>query len=225
MLDSSDLNISFVGITMSKDLTVFFKGAAGQIEAVVSLPSVNPKGVAFINHPHPLFGGSMNNKVVYTIHQALSESGWITVRHNFRGVGASDGVFSNGEPEAQDQIGLIKQTFDLPEVKALNLSEPVKLIYAGFSFGSYVACLASLQVRPHHCFLFGTPPGKWDVPVPKGSVTLIHGQLDDVIPLEDVLSWASGFSAPVVVVPGASHFFDRKLGILKDIILEKIARL
>ncbi len=225
MLDSSDLTLTFVELTMSKDLTVFFKGAAGQIEAVVSLPSANPCGIAIINHPHPLFGGTMNNKVVFTIHQALNESNWITVRHNFRGVGATDGVFSDGEPEAQDQIGLIRQTLDLPEIKALQLTEPVKLIYAGFSFGAYVACIASHQVRPHHCFLFGTPPGKWDVPVPNGSVTLIHGQLDDVIPLEDVLSWASGFSAPVVVVPGASHFFDRKLGILKNIILEKVAHL
>ncbi|MCD8339511.1 MAG: alpha/beta hydrolase [Burkholderiales bacterium] len=206
---------------MTQDLPVTLKGSAGRIEAVISLCSDKPKGIAFINHPHPLFGGSMNNKVVHTMNAALLDANWLTVRHNFRGVGKSDGAFGNGGPETQDMVGIIEQCLALPQVQQkLNNLKP-QIIYAGFSFGSFVACKATYILEPYYSFLVGTPPGKWYVPFPKGKSLLIHGQLDEIMPLNDVLEWAGQNSSYVAVIPGASHFFDKKLTILKKIVFEQ----
>ncbi len=205
---------------MPQELPVTFKGGAGPIEAVISFCSGAPKGIAILNHPHPLFGGTMNNKVVHTMNSALLDANWLTVRHNFRGVGNSAGAFGNGEPEMNDMLGIIGQSLNMPIVQeALDTKHP-KIVYAGFSFGSYVACLATYVLEPCYTFLIGSPPGKWDVPFPKGRSRLIHGQDDEIIPLKDVLSWAGKNSSSVTVIPDASHFFDKKLTILKKVIYE-----
>src|SRR6188508_3364384 len=104
-------------------------GAAGAIEALRDTPDGSSRGTAVIAHPHPLFGGTMDNKVVQTLARAFVQTGWTAVRFNFRGVGATEGAHDDGKGETEDFLAV---------VAAAAAEGPLAL--AGFSFGSFVAC-------------------------------------------------------------------------------------
>ena len=130
-------------------------GAAGPIEALLDLPASPPRGTAVIAHPHPLFGGTMHNKVVQTLARAFVQSGWRVLRFNFRGVGASAGAYDEGRGEAQDMLALVQQQV---------AQEPLAL--AGFSFGAFVAsqALAALAPRqPEKVVQVGTAASRFAV--------------------------------------------------------------
>jgi alpha/beta superfamily hydrolase len=197
-------------------------GAAGAMECVLDLPGdaadgVAPRGVALIAHPHPLYGGTMDNKVAQTLARTFTGLGYAAVRFNFRGVGASEGVHDNGHGETDDMAILLAQ------MRTRFPGLPVAL--AGFSFGTFVS--AQLQQRltaagepAERLVLIGSAAGKWAMPdVPADSI-LIHGEVDDTITLAAVLDWARPQDIPVIVIPGADHFFHRKLGHIKNLVTQ-----
>jgi alpha/beta superfamily hydrolase len=197
-------------------------GGAGAMECVLDMPSdpacgVSVRGVALIAHPHPLYGGTMDNKVAQTLARTFAGLGYAAVRFNFRGVGASEGVHDHGHGEADD-MGIL-----LEHMRARYPGLPVAL--AGFSFGTFVS--AQLQQRliaagapAERLVLIGSAAGKWAMPdVPADSI-LIHGETDDTIPLAAVLDWARPQDIPVIVIPGADHFFHRKLGHIKNLVTQ-----
>jgi alpha/beta superfamily hydrolase len=206
----------------------FVEGAAGRIEVAATHPSA-PRMVAVIAHPHPLFGGTMDNKVVTTLARAFAESGAATVRFNFRGVGATEGRHDEGRGETEDMLRVVEH--------ALETHPGLPLALAGFSFGGAVAVRASgaadfaqlVLVAPG--FRRITGEGMGAAPDPHdpqlgapgrhttANTVVVHGDRDETVPLTDSISWATPREVPVIVVPGGEHFFHRKLHVLREIVL------
>jgi uncharacterized protein len=192
-------------------------GTAGALQCALDLPESVPRGLALVAHPHPLYGGTMDNKVTQTLVRAFVALGYAAVRMNFRGVGKSEGVHDAGRGETDDMALL------LAHMQQQYPGLPVAL--AGFSFGTFVQ--SQLQQRlieqghpAERLVLVGTAAGKWAVPTVPANTILIHGELDDTIPLSDVLDWARPQDLPVIVIPGADHFFHRKLQHIKNFVVE-----
>ncbi|MDR2127683.1 MAG: alpha/beta fold hydrolase [Burkholderiaceae bacterium] len=215
--------------------TLALRGPVGALEALLDLPDAlpppdarlggqPPRGTAVIAHPHPLFGGTMNNKVVSTLARAFARSGWRAVRFNFRGVGASAGSYDEGAGELLDLLAVIEQT--------ATGGQPLAL--AGFSFGAFVAARAAQRLFAEEAaaatqpfslaslVLAGTAAARFDVPpVPAHlhALTLVvHGEQDDTVPLADVMNWARPQSLAVTVVPGGGHFFHGQLPLLRGLV-------
>ncbi|MDM0002441.1 alpha/beta fold hydrolase [Variovorax sp. J22P240] len=197
------------------------KGAAGAIEvlrdpAAEGAPAL---GVAVITHPHPLFGGTMDNKVVQTLARAFVACGWTALRFNFRGVGASEGAHDEGRGEREDMLELVRQ-----------LAPEGPLAIAGFSFGAFVASgaietlWASRDIR--HVVLVGTAASRFSVatlpPDSHERALVVHGEQDDTVPLAAVMDWARPQSLPVTVVPGGGHFFHGQLPLLKSLVVRHL---
>ncbi len=192
-------------------------GAAGAMECLLDVPEGAPRGVALVAHPHPLYGGTMDNKVAVTLARTFVALGYVAARFNFRGVGASAGAHDEGRGETDDMLVM----FEHLQSKYPGL--PVAL--SGFSFGTFVQ--ARLQQRlaaegrpAERLVLVGTAAGKWDVPDVPADTILIHGEVDDTITLTQVLDWARPQDIPVIVIPGADHFFHRKLGHIKNFVIQ-----
>lgn len=194
------------------------QGAAGTLECALDLPESNaPRGFALVAHPHPLFGGTMDNKVAHTLARAFVTLGYAAARMNFRGVGASGGIHDDGIGETDDMAQLLSHMREkYPDL-------PFAL--AGFSFGTYVQ--TQLQKRleaqgtpAERLVLVGTAAGKWPLPTVPPDTILLHGELDDTIPLTNVFDWARPQDLAVIVVPGGDHFFNRKLQHIKKHVVE-----
>jgi alpha/beta superfamily hydrolase len=188
----------------------FVAGAAGRIECAVDKPEGAARGVALIAHPHPLFGGSLDNKVVQTLARAFVELGYEAWRPNFRGVGETEGVHDEGRGELDDLQAV------------LNAIKTDEFILAGFSFGASLAAQLAAQVSdkapPQWLVLVGVGITRIMAPAVPAGTLVIHGENDDTVPLAAVLDWARPQELPVVVVPGADHFFHRKLHILRALV-------
>lgn len=207
---------------MSEEQKLFVTGSAGKLETVVTLPEGAPRGIAIVAHPHPLYQGSMDNKIVYILTKAFIEQQYITVKFNFRGVGKSEGGFAQGEGEIEDVLAVtqyIREHYDTE-------STPLPLILAGFSFGGGVQAHVAQQLRPHKLILVAPSVERQHAPPVINHAThvlVIQGDQDSVVPLTSVLEWASPQTLPITVIPGAEHFFHGKLHVLKDIILQNCA--
>lgn len=186
-------------------------GPAGKIEIVINdPPGKTRRGVALIAHPHPLYGGTLDNKVVQTLAKAFAALGYSALRLNFRGVGASDGVFDEGRGEVEDFLALASY--------ARRTYGEGDLALAGFSFGGFVAAAAAQQLAPGRLVLAGPAVNRFPVGgVPAGTLVM-HGEEDDVVPLKDVLDWARPQALPIVVFPGAGHFFHGNLVTLQKMV-------
>ncbi|MEI7514723.1 MAG: alpha/beta family hydrolase [Betaproteobacteria bacterium] len=206
-------------------------GPAGVLEALLDMPELaqgqSPRGLAVIAHPHPLFGGTMDNKVVQTLARAFVQTGWQAVRFNFRGVGASQGVYDNGQGELQDLLAVVQRcTADLGPPAA----KPGDLALAGFSFGAYVASHAvhalSVARDISKLVLVGTAASRFPVaPVERTlheRTLVIHGEQDDTVPLVDVMDWARPQNLPVTVIPGVAHFFHGQLPLLRSLVVRHL---
>ena len=194
-------------------------GSVGTIECALDLPDSTqfpaPRGIALVAHPHPLYGGTMDNKVAQTLARAFVALGYATARMNFRGVGASAGVHDAGHGETDDMALL------LAHMRERFPGLPAAL--SGFSFGTFVQ--AQLQQRlqeqgepAERLVLVGAAAGKWAMPDVPADTILIHGEQDDTIPLSAVLDWARPQDIPVIVIPGADHFFHRRLQHIKNLV-------
>jgi alpha/beta superfamily hydrolase len=194
-------------------------GPVGKIEIALDLPDGEPRGIALVAHPHPLFGGSMDNKVAQTLARTLVQLKYATYRSNFRGVGATEGEHDNGIGERDDLRAV------LDSMRAQPGQADLPLVLAGFSFGTFVLSHVAARLReegnPIERMVFvGTAASRWEVaPVPDNTL-VIHGEIDDTVPIQSVFDWASPQELPVVVIPGAEHFLHRKLHILKRIIVD-----
>lgn len=200
-------------------------GAAGPIEVAADVPG-NPAALAVIAHPHPLYGGTMDNKVITTLERAFRELGAATFRFNFRGVGKTAGTHDEGRGETGDMLRVVAHARE--QVPA------APLWIAGFSFGGAVATRASLQLDFARLVLvapgfrrltgegMGTPVDPHDAQFGEPgrhsyqNTVVIHGDLDETVPLSDSIGWAAAREVPVVVIAGAEHFFHRKLHLLRD---------
>jgi uncharacterized protein len=188
-------------------------GPTGRLEVAIDRPETEPRGTAVIAHPHPLHGGTLTNKVVQTLARAFVLAGWKAVRFNFRGVGASEGLYDEGRGELDDLMAVVSaQAPDGP------------LSLAGFSFGAFVTshAVARLhELRDLHCVVMvGTAASRFDVaaipPALQPATLVVHGEHDDTVPLAAVMEWARPQDLPVLVVPGGGHFFHGQLPLLRD---------
>lgn len=194
--------------------SLLLAGPAGRIEAAVDLPPAGTpvRGLAVVCHPHPLHGGTMQNKVVQTLARAFVGLGYRCVRFNFRGIGASEGRWDEGRGEVSDALAVVQA----------ERAAGQPLVLAGFSFGGYVASQAAAQLPEgqgaERLVLVGPAVRNFVMaPVPEDTL-VIHGELDDVVPLAAVFDWARPAALPVMVLPGAGHFFHGQLPVLKRIV-------
>jgi alpha/beta superfamily hydrolase len=206
---------------MSRYEHILLDGPTGKIEVFVE-PKDEPAGIALIAHPHPLYGGTADNKVVTTLAKAFRELGCITLRPNFRGVGGSEGAHDHGVAETDDLLAVhayARERFgaDLP------------VYLAGFSFGAHVITrlaqrLVDAREPAKRLVLVGTAAGfieglrTYDTAAVPADTIVIHGSQDETVPLANVLAWAEMLELPITVVPGADHFFHRRLHLIREII-------
>lgn len=189
----------------------FIAGPAGNLEGIAHVPDDSPLAIAVVAHPLPTMGGTMENKVAVTLARTFAELGCVTLRFNFRGVGASEGEFTGGDGEEQDMIAVVRYARE-------QFGEELPLILAGFSFGGYVAARTAQQVHPQHLVLAAPAVGRFAMPVVAPDTLVIHGEHDDVVPLADALDWARPLHLPIIVLPQAEHFFHGRLTQLRDIV-------
>src|SRR5438270_553116 len=191
---------------------VFVAGPAGRIECAVDSPQSSPRGFAVIAHPHPQFGGTLDNKVVQTLARALVELGYEAWRPNFRGIGQSEGRYDEGRGEVDDLAAVFHGL------------ESSNVVLAGFSFGAAMqARLAQRlkkenQLKPERLVLVGVAVVHFETPSVPADTLVVHGERDETVPLAAVLDWARPQELPIVLVPGADHFFNHKLHSLRAII-------
>ena len=197
---------------MAASERILIPGPAGLIETVIDMPDATPVGIALVAHPHPLYGGTLDNKVAQILAKTMVELGYVAVRPNFRGVGQSEGVHDEGNGETDDLVAAVHA------VRARLALPEAPLVLAGFSFGSLVVSRVALRITASRMVFVGTAVTRGRVePVPEDSI-VIHGEKDDVVPLDLVLRWAEPQELPVVVIPGADHFFHRRLHVIRNII-------
>jgi uncharacterized protein len=187
-------------------------GPAGGIESVVSDPGAQRRGVAIVAHPHPLYGGTMDNKVVQTLAKAFRLLDYAAVRFNFRGVGKSAGEFDEGRGELEDLLAVADQ--------ARSRFGNQGLILAGFSFGASVAAAAAMKLDPQKLVLIAPPVERYPIGKVPPDTLVVHGEEDDVAPLADALAWARPQQLPVVVFPGTGHFFHGMLVPLQNLVMQ-----
>ena len=215
---------------LGRPASLTIDGPAGLLEVVVDDPSTDfpaPIGLAVIAHPHPLMGGTMDNKVVHTLVRAFAMSGWRAVRFNFRGVGRSEAAWDEGRGEADDMRAVVAHHLADPALRGLPLA------LAGFSFGGFVAATAASQLTqaaanqpaeraPSTLVLVSPATSRFDVPHVPADALVVQGEADDVVPMASVLDWARPQALPVTVVPGAGHFFHGQLGLLREVVLRHL---
>ena len=189
-------------------------GPAGAIECAIDLPAGDARGTVVICHPHPQHGGTMDNKVVQTLARAVLALGWRSVRFNFRGIGASQGAWNEGVGEIDDALAVIAA-----------FAEPAFML-AGFSFGAFVASQAAARQpegsKPQRMVLVGPSTQKQVMAKVPADTVVVHGEIDDVVPLAATLAWARPQSLPVIVLPGVGHFFHGQLGLLKSVVVQEL---
>jgi len=202
---------------------VFVPGAAGRIEVVIDAQDTpEPRGIAVVAHPHPLYGGALDNKVAQTLARAMAGLGYVALRPNFRGAGETEGAHDHGEGETDDILTVV----DYARGRFGDLS----VVLAGYSFGAHVQTQAAARLvgkgtPPERLVLVATAAGfvsggRAYKPVSVAANTLvIHGEEDTTVPLSNVFDWLRPQDIPVTVIPGTDHFFHRKLGIIKSIIV------
>ena len=190
-------------------------GPAGLLEVVIEEPAHAPVGLAVIAHPHPLQGGTMDNKVVHTLCRAFVLAGWRAVRFNFRGVGQSEGGWDEGRGETTDMLTVIDHHFTDPALKGLPLAQAHARL-------SEAAANRPELVAPKQLVLISPATSRYEVPEVPAHTLVVEGEQDDVVPLASILDWARPQGLPVTVVPGTGHFFHGKLTVLREVVLRHL---
>ncbi|WP_323001480.1 alpha/beta hydrolase [Denitromonas sp.] len=207
--------------------SVLLNGPAGSIEVLIDAPA-EVRGIALVAHPHPLFGGANTNKVAHTLARTLRDLGYATLRPNFRGVGKSEGTHDHGIAETEDLLSVIAWAHSRWGMLPLALG--------GFSFGAFVQTrvakrLADGVTPVERMVLVGLATGEvtgarqYSTETVPPDTLVIHGEADETVALANVLDWARPQVLPIVVVPGADHFFHGKLHHIRDLINQRWAPL
>ena len=207
------------------DVALDLPGAGGGAAPANGANTGSVSAIAIIAHPHPLFGGTRDNKVVQTIARALLQAGCACWRPNFRGIGGTTGQFDEGRGETADLLAVIE--YAATHESASALSAPMRLYLAGFSFGSFVQATVAQRIDPARfelapMILVGTAASRFEVPPVAESAIVIHGEVDDVVPLQAVMDWARPQGLPITVIPGSGHFFHGQLNRVKAVILRNL---
>jgi uncharacterized protein len=197
----------------------------GHLEAIIKEPSGEPKGVALVCHPHPLGGGTMHNKVVFRTAAGLVDAGLITLKFNFRGVGASTGVHNEiegGKEDVRDALNYLIENYPDEEITL-----------AGFSFGSRAGMEVGMS-NDHVKWLIsiGTPVDKYsDYGFLAGlqkPILFVHGDQDEFGSIENVRTLVNEVSktaeTELVVFENCGHFFDEHLNELRDAVRSWVER-
>jgi hypothetical protein len=193
---------------------VVIDGPVGPLAALLEVPEgFDGRQAALVCHPHPLFGGTMRNKVVHMAARALHERGFATLRFNFRGVEGSAGHFDEGRGETDDALAALDY--------ARALWPDAALTVAGFSFGSFIAYNVATRRPVARLIMIAPPVQRFDFaaqPVPSIPWTVIQGDQDELVDYRQVLAWArERVPAPrVAVLAGAEHFFHGRMQELRD---------
>jgi len=188
----------------------YLPGPAGKLEVLTtSQKNENAKGVAIVCHPHPLYQGTMHNKVVTTLARTFQELKLNTIRFNFRGVGQSEGSYGEGKGELEDLLTIAAW------IKTVYPHLPVWL--SGFSFGAFIATCAAAKIMPVQLVTVGLPvsylkewPAIPSIPCPW---LVVHGEQDELTPIAEVSHWIENIKPhpQLIIIQDASHFFHRKL--------------
>ena len=186
------------------------EGPAGALETDLNDPGEPRRGLALIAHPNPVQGGTKDNKVVTTLAKTLFGLGYVAIRPNFRGVGASAGGFDQGNGETEDILAVARY--------AQARFGELPLLLAGFSFGAFVQTRVAQTLAPEKLVLVGLAVNRFPAATVPADTLVIHGEVDDVVPLAAVLDWARPQQLPIVVVPGGEHFFHGRLHLLSQIV-------
>jgi alpha/beta superfamily hydrolase len=191
-------------------------GPAGALEIALNIPET-VRGIALIAPPYPLEGGTLDNKVVYTLAKSFFAFGFATMRFNFRGVGRSEGAWDHGNGETNDALRALEYAqARLPQAAGLPLA------LAGFSFGTYVQTRVAQQVTPAMTVLIAPAAKRFALADAPTNTLVVHGEKDDVILLSDVLDWARPQHLSVFVVTSCGHFFHGRLSQLHTIVSDYI---
>ncbi len=185
-------------------------GPAGALEVVINAPAA-PRGIALICHPHPLQGGTLDNKVAQTLAKAFFGLSYVAARFNFRGVGLSAGAFDDGRGETEDALVVLAYS-------RKRFGETLPAALAGFSFGSFVQTRVAKRVQAERLVLVGPAVKRFAVESVPDDTIVIHGEEDDVVPLADVFDWARPQQLPIIVFPGCGHFFHGRLPQLSRVV-------
>jgi len=205
--------------------TLLVEGPAGAIEVLIDAPARPARGIAVVAHPQPLLGGSAAHKIPHLLARAMRDAGWLAARPNFRGVGASQGTHDAGTGETDDVLAVVAR------LCAARPDLPLALV--GFSFGAYVQsrvarALADRGEPAHRVVLAGLPAGvvegqrQYTPEAGLPDTLVVHGENDERVALGAVLDWARPHSQPIVVIPGADHFFTGRLPILRALVLSHV---
>ena len=189
-------------------------GPAGPLEIAVNRPAddATPRGIALVAHPHPQQGGTLDNKVAQTLAKTFAALGYTAVRFNFRGVGKSAGEFDQGIGETDDAFAA------LTHVQTEANMTSVAPVLAGFSFGSFVQTRLARRIAAERLVLVGPAVKRFAVEDVPADTIVIHGEADEVVPLDDVFAWARPQQLPITVFPGCTHFFHGRLTQLQRVI-------
>ena len=213
---------SITAASEADDQTLFVEGPAGRIEALLDPPDAEPRPLlVIICHPLPTEGGSMHNKVVTMTARALRESGATTLRFNFRGVGKSDGTFDDGVGELDDLRAVAAWAKSEHSAKVLWL--------AGFSFGAWVSLRAADELKAQMLISIAPPVARsWsfdDLTLPSCPWLVIQGDDDEIVDAKAVQAWIESLptTPQLVQMPGAGHFFHRKLIDLRGAVKHGVA--
>ncbi len=192
-------------------------GPAGALEIAINLPAAAPVGIALVAHPNPTQGGSLDNKVAQTLAKSFVALGHLAVRCNFRGVGASEGSFDDGRGETDDALAALAHARG-------RFGAELPVLLAGFSFGSYVQTRVAGQVDYQRMVLVGPAVNRFSTGGVRADTVVVHGEVDDVVPLAAVFDWARPQELPVIVFPGCGHFFHGRLIQLQQVVTNLLQR-
>jgi len=208
---------------MTIDKRIHIAGPVGRIEALCDSPLGPLSGIAIIGHPNPTLGGTPEHKIPHFFARVLQSHGYLAVRPYFRGVGATEGAHDLGDGESEDMLAVVRH------LQGAYPTLPLTLV--GSSFGAYVQAIVARRMLDEGMSLanaifagmpFGSVDGQrfYDTPVAPTSATVIHSENDSSVPLKTVLDWARPQALPVVVIPGANHFFAGKLTVLQAVVAQ-----
>lgn len=194
------------------------QGPAGQLELLLDYPEgkcPNGSPVVIVSHPHPLYGGTLTNKVVHILARGVSDLTLASVRFNFRGVGDSEGQFDDGKGETEDLLAVVAW------VRKQHPDSPIWL--AGFSFGAYITIKAYKAARAERMILVAPPVTLYDLSTVKSvdiPCSILQGGQDEVIDPEAVTRWVEGLSSSPNYqwIDSAGHFFHGQLNVVRDFV-------
>lgn len=201
-------------IFQANETKLMIPGPCGDLETVITCPpEARHDYFAVICHPHPLHGGTMNNKVVTTLARSFNTENICALRFNFRGVKGSAGQHADGLGESEDLLAILNWLHEL--------KPKIKILLAGFSFGSYIAYRAAHQWPIHLLITVAPPVHHYDFelfPKPTCPWLVLQGEEDELVPSDQVFAWLSSLSKPpkIISFPDTGHFFHGQLSLLKQ---------